>query len=133
MKNEKLLLTIILSAITAVAYAPAIAKEKISFDIKEDKNNKYNDQIDTLLNSKASKMLISENIDSILDGYKSNNLSLKQAILNDVFKDTLLHQDRFGADSTHSLPPLTLQPQNQVAVFCHTACHGACHNSRGFR
>jgi len=164
MKSNKLILSMVISSIAAVSFAPDVLSK--DFDGKNTDNDYLNNadnkidlsdiksfeasldgtekefyesisaQVDEQLNKKTAIIEISQNIDSILDGYKNESLNLKDEMLKEIFTDEDLAQYNY-TQNRDSTALGTFSGSASTIVGCHAACHGACHyacyGSRGWR
>lgn len=162
MKNNKILMSLVLASISAMAAAPFVVDKMDSKDEKnDDKANvaegkkvinvasvdhsnvlsadtkeDLNKQMDAMLMKKTSIQHLSESISILVDNYGHDNESAKDKI----FKELNLAQ---AADSTSVIPGGAITSTtgsattSSTVTFCHSACHGACHSachgSRGWR
>ena len=161
MKNNKVILSVVLSSIAAVTAAPTVFAKSIDLnlssaigdkkiDMAEIKNfelslsqeeklfyNLIGDQVGEQLTKKSSAIEISRNINSILNGYENSNMNLREEVLSELFANRQFAQLVPGnnRDSTNIqgfAPGINAGVPISV-TGCHSACHWACHGSRGFR
>lgn len=154
MRNNKVILSLVVASIAAMASVPELLKEDKSSDKKSgDENdviklknneNKTEDQkqlsdevkvqMDSMWSKKTPATKVGESVNILVDNYGSNEKNIK----NKIYDDLKLSQYVGSAnnkDSTNLTPAgaqgtATANSANYTAptiVACHGACHGVCH------
>ncbi len=163
MKNNKVILSLVVASIAAMASVPELLKQdksdKKSDDSKDVINLKANEnktedqkqlsdevkvQMDSMWSKKTPATKVGESVNILVDNYGSNEKNIK----NKIYDDLKLSQYVGSAnnkDSTNLTPAgaqgtATTNSANYNAptivschAACHGVCHGACHGSRGWR
>ena len=158
MRNNKVVLSLVVASIAAMASVPELLKQEKSdnskkdvIDLKGTSEAKTEEQkqlsadvkgqMDTIWSKKTPATKVGESVDVLVDNYGSGDKNIK----NKIYEDLKLAQH--NRDSTNITPPGgwgsgSGVPHGQynsapTLVFCHAACHGACHSachgSRGWR
>lgn len=161
MKNNKVILSVVLSSIAAVTAAPTVFAKSIDLnlssaigdkkiDMAEIKNfelslsqeeklfyNLIGDQVGEQLTKKSSAIEISRNINSILNGYENSNMNLREEVLSELFANRqfaqLIPGNNRDSTSIQGLAPVVNAGVPITVTGCHSACHWACYGNRGFR
>lgn len=154
MKNSKILVSLVLASVYAMAGAPDVvaAENKdneqgtplLSLDEIEKSTKlansemakeiraKMEEDLEAILTKRAALENIYGSINIVIDNY---GLTIDQSLKEQVYKDLNL---AYGADSTASggnngAKNLDIGGRQFCHIGCHTACHNACHGSRGWR
>lgn len=156
MRNNKVVLSLVVASIAAMSSVPELLKQEKSEDSKKDVidikksaiktedqqqlSADVQSQMDSMWSKKTPATRIGESVDVLVDNYGSGDKNIKTKIYDD------LKLSQYSNDSTSITPTnerysittshgeLTKAPQ-YVACHgaCHGACHSACHGSRGWR
>lgn len=156
MRNNKVVLSLVVASIAAMASVPELLKQEKSDDSKKDvidlkkTENKTEEQqqlssdvktqMDTMWSKKTPATKVGESVDVLVNNYGSGDKNIK----NKIYEDLKLAQ--YNKDSTNIAPAggwsNTAVPHgayNYAPTYfachgaCHGACHSACHGSRGWR
>lgn len=157
MNNKKVLMSLVTASISALAAAPALAKNiqkqqenqtqqnqtdhiiDISNFIKDTTTltpeqfafqQDVHEQVQSMLTKKNPLIKIGETFSIVADNYGKDKVSMK----NKIFKDINLAYGGTSDSTSVANQTDTYNNQNsQCFATCHTACHGACHGARGWR
>lgn len=156
MRNNKVVLSLVVASIAAMSSVPELLKQEKSEDSKKDVidikksaikteeqqqlSADVQSQMDSMWSKKTPATRIGESVDVLVDNYGSGDKNIKTKIYDDLklsqySKDSTSitpTNDPYSITTPHGFP--THAPQ-YVACHgaCHGACHSACHGSRGWR
>ena len=163
MRNNKVILSLVVASIAAMASVPELLKQdksdKKSDDSKDVINLKTNEnkseeqkqlssevktQMDSMWSKKTPATKVGESVTVLVDNYGSNDKNIKNKIYDDLKlsqytpsatnKDsTQLSPGAAGMGSTSSTSTTSSGSIVACHVACHGVCHGACHGARGWR
>lgn len=142
--NNKITMGLVGAAIAAMAIAPSFksddeekiinvskAAENESPVLAEDVMQEYKNQIESLLDKKTNSMTVSENINTLTEGY---SIEEAESIAQTIYKELNLAQDDSVNAGSYGFGEITMTQQySSCHAACHGACHSACHGSRGWR
>lgn len=156
MKNNKVVLSLVVASIAAMTSVPELLKQEKSDDSKKDVidlkkteikteeqkqlSADIQNQMDTMWSKKTPATKVGESVDVLVDNYGSGDKNIKSKIYDD------LKLSQYNKDSTYISPaggwsnsnmPHAVTNNAPTYITCHAACHGACHSachgSRGWR
>lgn len=155
MRNNKVVLSLVVASIAAMASVPELLKQEKSEDSKKDVidikktavkteeqqqlSSDVQNQMNSMWSKKTPATRIGESVDVLVDNYGSGDKNIK----NKIYDDLKLSQ--YNKDSTNLSVPgnwFTATPHGTTTAApqytachgaCHGACHSACHGSRGWR
>ena len=155
MKNNKVILSLVVATIAAMATVPELLKKDKSDDSKKDVIDlsigkartdeqkqiaaDVKGQVDTILSKKTPATKVGESVDILVSNYGTKDQNIKHKIYDDLKLTQAMNQD-----STSVVPGTytatranTVNTSAPTVVSCHGACHSnchsACHGSRGWR
>lgn len=162
MKNNKALMCLLTASISALAAAPALAKDTNKEDKVIDMGGFFDEanlsseqilqkkelvsQVDVLLSRKSPQMKIGESINIMVDSYGRGQASIKSSIYERMGLGAGNVQDSTNLPNINPNAPGASGQCNDATGLCpvvchivlchsacHSACHGACHGARGWR
>ena len=163
MRNNKVILSLVVASIAAMASVPELLKQdksdKKSDDSKDVINLKTNEnkseeqkqlssevktQMDSMWSKKTPATKVGESVTVLVDNYGSNDKNIKNKIYEDLKLSQYVSSGNnkdstnlapAGAQGTVSTNNTTYTAPKIVSCHatCHGVCHGACHGSRGWR
>lgn len=157
MRNNKVVLSLVVASIAAMASVPELLKQEKSDDSKKDvidlkktevKTEEQKqlsvdvkNQMDTMWSKKTPATKVGESVDVLVDNYGSGDKNIKSKIYDDLKLAQSLNKDSTnvspagGWSNTNVPHGQTNYAPTYVACHaaCHGACHSACHGSRGWR
>lgn len=163
MRNNKVVLSLVVASIAAMASVPELLKQEKSDDSKKDVidlkkteakteeqkqlSADVKSQMDTMWSKKTPATKVGESVDVLVDNYGSGDKNIKSKIYDDLKLAQYVPPPRpTNLDSSNIAPaggwsnsnvPHGVANYATTYVACHAACHGACHSachgSRGWR
>lgn len=157
MRNNKVVLSLVVASIAAMASVPELLKQEKSDDSKKDVidlkkteakteeqkqlSDDVKNQMDTMWSKKTPATKVGESVDVLVDNYGSGDKNIKSKIYDDLKLAQVLNKDSTnispagGWSNTNVPHGATNYAPTYVACHaaCHGACHSACHGSRGWR
>lgn len=163
MRNNKVILSLVVASIAAMASVPELLKENKSSDGKsgdsdvinlKSNENKTEDQkqlssevksqMDSMWSKKTPATKIGESVTVLVDNYGSDDKNIKNKIYDDLklsqYTPSATNKDSTqlspGAVGMGSASSTSITSSGSIVachVACHGVCHGACHGARGWR
>lgn len=156
MRNNKVVLSLVVASIAAMASVPELLKQDKSEDSKKDVidikktavkteeqqqlSSEVQTQMDSMWSKKTPATRIGESVDVLVDNYGSGDKNIKNKIYDDLKLSQNHNQDSTNLPVTggwaQATPHGASTPAPQYTAChgaCHGACHSACHGSRGWR
>lgn len=159
MRNNKVVLSLVVASIAAMASVPDLLRKEKSDDSKNDVINlkvtsnvttgeqiqlqtDIKNQMETIWSKKTPATKVGESVDVLVENYGSGDINIKSKIYEEL-KLGLYTGSSNDKDSTSISPGGVgggsgATTHNAVPIMschaaCHSACHSACHGSRGWR
>lgn len=157
MRNNKVILSLVVASIAAMASVPELLKQdksdKKSDDSKDVINLKANEnkseeqkqlssevktQMDSMWSKKTPATKIGESVTVLVDNYGSDDKNIKNKIYDDLklsqYVGSTTNKDStqmLGAPGSSGIGGTTTTNQTSSGhiVACHAACHGVCHGA----
>lgn len=161
MRNNKVVLSLVVASIAAMASVPELLKQvksddsgkdvidlKGKTDIKTDEQKQLSadvkSQMETIWTKKTPATKVGESVDVLVTNYGTDDKNIKNKIYEDLklaqYVGSTNNKDSTSLGATGGWANATAHTTTQGAptyVACHAACHGACHSachgSRGWR